>query len=1218
MENTVECILIHGDGMPEELIRTLTSSTAAAGGAAAGAAGGAAGGVDNVAGGGAVNNIDADGELARQLAAQDRPSTNNTSNTTYGNNNIYTRTTTNNAAATAGRNQQLQEQRRPMASTVTAPKSPSRSQPQQQLQYQAAAVTAHLQQLRRTSFDNKKSTVVHDCDDKGRCIHHPHIQLRKKAIMGVLGGWKVIQPFCLDCERLKFMENLMAKEASEKQLNVESSTVTDDDGLKVSGDVSSRTVTSSEGTRRQQQPESRSKKQLKQPSSQKKVKAQRRSRRQSTLSPKEDRNDVIRELSRQSTISPEKDRKSVRGLRRQSTLSPEKDRNGNRERRRQRTLSPNKDRDGNSSRRLRRQSTLSPEKDRNGNRERRRQRTLSPNKDRDGNRSRRLRRQSTLSPEKDRNGNRERRRQRTLSPNKDRDGNRSRRLRRQRTLSPKSKQDRTKLLRRQRTFPSKKALKSPSSSSTKRDESDSSDNDSSSSSSSSFQRHQQLKRWAMWKRMAEKMEMESIDAKNNENDKRATRPSNDGTGGKRSNKTGRTTSARADDKVKKMESIDANDDNENSACPSNDDTVGDSSMNTRNTSSTTTSKSIRHNHQMCPLHPTVRMRNNKCSRCCALEKTLEIRKAKKKDAGCGMAVAKSDADGASSGGDGNDSADSAREDDVSLREEYSSVREDEDNDNGDSGDSEKFSNDDSSGFKQWMDDVNEENSTADSAPVSLFDDGSFADLTNSKLPISDVDECCGDFGQSKATIKMSNRVFEDVYSDSDEDDDGPSTVVEQGSQSQSEASVITMFNEGRGNDDRLESDDATGSLSVSTSERREIENGKSAAMKGSAQDQTSAVEDHSTPSVSSETVTRMSDRSEAETFDTTLASHENSNDARPEESNEMSASSAASEANTSNKVQHQFSEIYGLERKSHSSQRLSRSTVRRDAKNKRRPHSKFATDAESSIPFFAALVENARSRSQSVTRNPGGQGRKNLWARAPSRGRSARQNDGSAHTSRKEETLASNTSSSRSFSLTRSFTKKGGKDTDNKASNMSTNGEKNTDGKSRGRKEKGRKNGSLETESALKKTMISSPEKATEFLHLRANHREPITHPNYKLGDLARDEDMIMFPTKSRSRSIQDSNQSTSSADEEQDRINERKFIASVKELHHLDAAFIRRSNGRWTYAIVANIDDKGIVFVVDKTGSTKILPNNTRKWKDTVRRIKVLAHVKVSCSSSK
>lgn len=105
MENTVECILVHGDGAPEELIARLNNSTAAAGG------------------GGAVNNIDADEELARQLAAEDR---------TNGNNNNYARTTTNNAAAAAARRQQLQDQRRPMASTVSAPKSPSRQPPQHQ------------------------------------------------------------------------------------------------------------------------------------------------------------------------------------------------------------------------------------------------------------------------------------------------------------------------------------------------------------------------------------------------------------------------------------------------------------------------------------------------------------------------------------------------------------------------------------------------------------------------------------------------------------------------------------------------------------------------------------------------------------------------------------------------------------------------------------------------------------------------------------------------------------------------------------------------------------------------------------------------------------------------------------------------------------------------------------------------------------------------------
>lgn len=106
MENCVECILVHGDGSPEELIRKL--STLPAGSTAAG----------NTAA--AVNDIDADEELARQLAAES---------------NNYARTTTNNAAAAAARRQQLQEQRRPMASTVSAPSSssssPSRSSRQQ-------------------------------------------------------------------------------------------------------------------------------------------------------------------------------------------------------------------------------------------------------------------------------------------------------------------------------------------------------------------------------------------------------------------------------------------------------------------------------------------------------------------------------------------------------------------------------------------------------------------------------------------------------------------------------------------------------------------------------------------------------------------------------------------------------------------------------------------------------------------------------------------------------------------------------------------------------------------------------------------------------------------------------------------------------------------------------------------------------------------------------
>eukprot|EP00985_Skeletonema_marinoi_P016808 scaffold9077_cov92-Skeletonema_marinoi.AAC.1 len=45
--------------------------------------------------------------------------------------------------------------------------------------------------------------------------------------------------------------------------------------------------------------------------------------------------------------------------------------------------------------------------------------------------------------------------------------------------------------------------------------------------------------------------------------------------------------------------------------------------------SNATSRTGHHHGQRCLLHPTVRMRNDKCSLCCALAKTLEVRKAKK-------------------------------------------------------------------------------------------------------------------------------------------------------------------------------------------------------------------------------------------------------------------------------------------------------------------------------------------------------------------------------------------------------------------------------------------------------------------------------------------------------------------------------------------------------------------------------------------------------------
>jgi len=44
-------------------------------------------------------------------------------------------------------------------------------------------------------------TVIHACDDKtGKCLFHPHIVLRKKAIFGMLGGWVDVRRSCPECE----------------------------------------------------------------------------------------------------------------------------------------------------------------------------------------------------------------------------------------------------------------------------------------------------------------------------------------------------------------------------------------------------------------------------------------------------------------------------------------------------------------------------------------------------------------------------------------------------------------------------------------------------------------------------------------------------------------------------------------------------------------------------------------------------------------------------------------------------------------------------------------------------------------------------------------------------------------------------------------------------------------------------------------------------------
>ena len=156
-----------------------------------------------------------------------------------------------------------------------------------------------------------------------------------------------------------------------------------------------------------------------------------------------------------------------------------------------------------------------------------------------------------------------------------------------------------------------------------------------------------------------------------------------------------------------------------------------------------------------------------------------------------------------------------------------------------------------------------------------------------------------------------------------------------------------------------------------------------------------------------------------------------------------------------------------------------------------------------------------------------------------------------------------------------------------------------------------------EQECVPQQTMVSPQEDVTDEPVLKVDYREPITHPRYELGDSARDKDMMIFPKTSRSRSGRgrgrwrrgQDNSEASSGDEDQHRFNQNKVIASVKELHHLDAAFIRRSDGRWTYALVADGDDKGIRFVVNKQGATKVLTKEM--WSRNVRRIKVLTQRK-------
>lgn len=149
--------------------------------------------------------------------------------------------------------------------------------------------------------------------------------------------------------------------------------------------------------------------------------------------------------------------------------------------------------------------------------------------------------------------------------------------------------------------------------------------------------------------------------------------------------------------------------------------------------------------------------------------------------------------------------------------------------------------------------------------------------------------------------------------------------------------------------------------------------------------------------------------------------------------------------------------------------------------------------------------------------------------------------------------------------------------------------------------------------------IIESPNSTPHIATLEPPGRCPIAHPRYKLGDSACDEDMIVFPASSQRRgrtrrretssdsaeTLQSSLGSESNDREVGSRACEFDVHLAIGQLRHLDAVFIRRSDGSWTYALVADGNEDEIRFVVDDRGCTKVVPKSL--WKSHVRRIKVL-----------
>jgi hypothetical protein len=99
--------------------------------------------------------------------------------------------------------------------------------------------------------------------------------------------------------------------------------------------------------------------------------------------------------------------------------------------------------------------------------------------------------------------------------------------------------------------------------------------------------------------------------------------------------------------------------------------------------------------------------------------------------------------------------------------------------------------------------------------------------------------------------------------------------------------------------------------------------------------------------------------------------------------------------------------------------------------------------------------------------------------------------------------------------------------------------------------------------------------------------------PNYEIGDKGSDEDMIITP--------------------------KRETAAAVAQIRVNDAAFVRRSDGSWTYAIVKDqVDDgrnRSIRFKVNTRGSTKSFPPS--QWGTYIRCVNTRTEVNTNRRSA-